>query len=75
MKELLTYIINNIVNMPEKVKINLEQTDEESLFTVTLPKEEIGTVIGSGGKTIRAIKTLLSLKGKGKNFSLEIKEA
>jgi hypothetical protein len=75
MKELLTYIINNIVNNPKEVKITLEKTGEEKMFIVNLPKEEIGTVIGSGGKTIRAIKTLLSLKGKGENFSLEIKEA
>jgi len=75
MNKLLNYIISNIVSTPEKVKITLEQADEEKLFTITLPKEEIGTVIGSGGKTIKAIKTLLSLKGKGENFSLEIKEA
>ncbi len=75
MKKLLEYLITNIVNESEKVEINLIEENDEKMFTVKLPKEEIGTVIGSGGKTIRAIKTLLSLKSKGENFSLEVKEA
>lgn len=75
MKSLLTYLIKNIVEKPNKVKITHQQNGEEKQFVVKVPKDDIGTVIGSGGKTIRAIKTLLSLKSKGQQFSLEIKEA
>lgn len=73
MKELLEYLITSIVSDPKKVKINQEE-DDDIHFIVRVSKEDVGTVIGSGGKTIRAIKTLLSLKSRGKNFSLEIKE-
>jgi len=73
-KKLLKYLIKNIISEPEKVEITTEKNNDASHFTVKVPEKEIGTVIGSGGKTIRAIKTLLSLKSKGKQFSLEIKK-
>ncbi len=75
MKELLTFLISNILTEPDKAEIIDQQKDGETFFIVKVPKDEIGTVIGSGGKTIRAIKTLLSLKSKGEQFSIEIKEA
>ncbi len=75
MKELLNFLIDNIVPDTKEVEIIHHQEGEEDKFVVELPKDKIGTVIGSGGKTIRAIKTLMSLKSKGKNFTLEIKEA
>lgn len=74
MKDLLEHLITNIVSEPKKVKVYTDD-QEENQFIVEIPKDDIGTVIGSGGKTIRAIKTLLSLKSKGENFSLEIKES
>lgn len=74
MKKLLNYLVTSIVSNPKEIKILHQHADDGEQFVVKLPKEEIGTVIGSGGKTIRAIKTLLSLKSKGKQFSLEIKE-
>ncbi len=74
MKDLLEYLITSIVSEPESVKIT-SQNGEENCFIVQVSKDDVGVVIGSGGKTIRAIKTLLSLKSKGENFSLEIKEA
>ncbi len=75
MKDLLEFIIKNIVTDSNQVKISVDKEGESTEFVVQVSKEDIGTVIGSGGKTIRAIKTLLSLKSKGENFSLEIKEA
>jgi predicted RNA-binding protein YlqC (UPF0109 family) len=74
MKELLEFLIKNILPDENEVEIIHNQENNEEEFIVKLPQDKIGTVIGSGGKTIRAIKTLMSLKSKGKNFSLEIKE-
>ena len=75
MKELLTFIIQSIVNSPQKVKIEQEEAGEETKFTITASKEDLGIIIGQQGKTIKAIKTLLNLQAQGKRFSLEVLEA
>lgn len=74
MKELLSFIIKSIVKTPEKVSISEEEAEGLVKFTISLPKEDIGMVIGRQGKTIKAIKTLLSIQAKGRPFSIEIVE-
>lgn len=75
MKELLTFIIQSIVNSPKKVKISQEEADGEIKLTIKAPKEDIGIIIGQQGKTIKAIKSLLGIQAQGKRFSLEVSEA
>jgi len=74
MKDLLTFIIKSIVKTPEKVVIAEEEVEGITKFIITLPKEEIGTVIGRQGRTIKAIKTILSVQGRGARFAIEVIE-
>ena len=61
MKEFIAYIIKNLVDEPESV--NVEETDQEGLITllVRVAKEDIGKVVGRGGKTIKSVRTIASL--------------
>ena len=58
MKDLLEYIIPNIVNHPEDVKI--EETSNDGLVNVTIQThaEDVGRVIGKSGKVIKAIRQI-----------------
>lgn len=58
MKQLLEYIIPNIVNHPEDVKI--EKTEQDGLINITIEThpEDIGRVIGKSGKVIKAIRQI-----------------
>lgn len=64
MKELLEYIVKSIVNNPEKVEI----TERESvdfpgltILTINAAEEDIGIVIGKRGRTINAIRDIISI--------------
>ncbi len=64
MKELLEYIVKSIVNDPEKVEI----TERESvdfpgltILTINTAEEDIGIVIGKRGRTINAIRDIISI--------------
>lgn len=74
MKQTLHYIITNIVEKPEDVLINEEETDEVINFTISVAKEDMGKVIGKEGKVIRAIRNVLKIpaikQGKRINISL-----
>jgi len=58
MKQLLEYIIPNIVNHPEEVKI--EETNQDGLVNVTIQThpEDVGRVIGKSGKVIKSIRQI-----------------
>lgn len=61
MEELIKYILNKIVDHPGDFKI--ESLQNEGLLTITakLNPEDMGKVIGRGGKTISAIRSLVKI--------------
>ena len=74
MKSLLEYLVLNIVDQPDKVVIEAkEETGHLNLSLKTDP-EDMGKIIGRGGKTIKALRILLRVKGilqkKGVNLNL-----
>lgn len=74
MKELLELIIKSIVDSPGKISITKEPGDLVK-FTVTAPSDQIGVIIGQQGRTIKAIKNLLSVVAKGSRFIVQVEEA
>jgi len=59
MEKLLRFIADNIVG--EKTKVIQEQKDGEIIFTILVPQEKIGWIIGKGGKVIKAIRALATI--------------
>ena len=61
MKTALSYIINSIVDSPDKVSIAEETEGDFVTFKVVVDKEDMGKVIGKNGKVIRAIRNVLKI--------------
>jgi predicted RNA-binding protein YlqC (UPF0109 family) len=77
MKEMLETIIKVIVDSPDKVKIDITETENTNIYELHVAEGEVGMVIGKQGKNISAIRTLLSAataKAGGKRSLLEIIE-
>lgn len=74
MKDLLSFIIKNIVDDPKEIEIQQEIEGDQIKLTVLVPQEQIGPIIGKGGKTIKAIKRILSVKAQDQYFTLEVEE-
>lgn len=62
MKDLVDYIVKNIVSKPEKVEV--EEEKEDSIIRVNLKVDpgDMGMVIGRNGQTIQAIRKLLTVR-------------
>ena len=58
MKQLLEYIISNIVNHPEDVVIGEEESNGLTTLTIKVNQEDMGRVIGKSGKVIKAIRQI-----------------
>ena len=58
-KNLLEYIVKNLVNHPENVEISEEQVESRIVLKLKVDKEDMGRVIGKEGRIIRSIKELI----------------
>ena len=64
MKDLLTYILSAIVDQPDTIVIDEQIEGDNYTYIVHVSQTDMGKVIGRGGKTIRAIRSLLSLNAQ-----------
>jgi uncharacterized protein len=76
MKDFVAYIVKNLVDHPDQVKINEVGGTHSVILELAVEKSDIGKIIGKRGKTINAIRTLLvSVAARnGLRVSLEILE-
>ena len=77
LKELLEYIVGEIVSKPKKVKVEESaEADGTTHLTLTVAEEDMGTVIGKQGRTIIAIRSLLKTAAAktGKRVFVELLE-
>jgi hypothetical protein len=58
-KELLEYIARELVENPDAVEVNEVHDDRGILLQLTVDPEDMGKVIGKGGRTARAIRQVV----------------
>jgi len=60
MKELVKYIAQALVDVPDKVEVKETIGEQTSVIELRVVKEDLGKVIGKQGKTAQAIRMILS---------------
>ena len=73
MKELLEFIIKNLVNEPEKVEVIETEKEKETLYTVKVSPEDFGKIIGRSGKVATAIRTVVRTSARKNNKHVFVK--
>ena len=58
-KELLEYIVKNLVTSPEQVEIFEVENDSRTVLKVKVAKEDMGRIIGKEGRIIRSIREII----------------
>ena len=59
MKELLTYIVQSLVDNPDQVSVTERKADGETIFEVRVADGDMGKVIGRQGRIAKAIRTVV----------------
>ena len=59
MKELLEYLARELVDNPDAVEVTEIEDDRGLLLRLKVDPEDMGKVIGRGGCTARAIRTVV----------------
>ena len=63
LRGLVQYVVENLVDHPEQAEILVEQRGNVVALGVRLPEEELGKVIGRGGRIAKSIRTALMVAG------------
>ena len=75
MKELLTYIVQNLVDKPDEVSVTERKSSSgEIVYEVRVGEGDMGKVIGRQGKIVKQIRILMRAvaQKKGKRVSVDI---
>lgn len=72
MKELLEYIVTNLVTKPESVSIDEQINGTDITYTLTVDPEDMGLIIGKNGQTIRSIRRLLTVRAIAENVRVNL---
>lgn len=68
MKDLVEYIVKQIVTNPDAVIVDEQVGGDGSVnLTLTVSPDDMGLVIGKGGQTIKSIRKLLIVRAMGEN--------
>ena len=73
MKDLIEFIIKNLVSKPDDVEIREEQHDRETVYIVKVDSEDFGKIIGRSGKVATAIRTVVKTSAKKNNKRVFVK--
>ena len=72
MKELLTYIVKNLVNDPDAITITETEQDDSVVYELRVAPENMGRVIGRHGRIAKEIRTLMKATGNRENKKVSV---
>ena len=74
LKELLTYIAQNLVDNPDEVNVTERETDSETIYELRVNQTDMGKVIGRQGRIAKEIRALMRSVAvrQGKRISVDI---
>jgi predicted RNA-binding protein YlqC (UPF0109 family) len=58
--ELVRYVASGLVDRPDEVHVQVIEERQASVYELEVAESDLGKIIGRGGKTARALRTLVS---------------
>jgi hypothetical protein len=69
-QELVTMIVKALVDEPERVVVNKIEGERSIIFEVRVAPDDLGKVIGKGGRIANALRTLVRAAGTKEHKSI-----
>jgi len=75
MKHFLEFVVRSLVDNPDDVQISEVAGEKETGYRIGLHPADVGLVIGKGGRTISAIRSVINAANKaGDHLAVEVVE-
>ena len=63
MRELVEFLVRALVEQPDKVEVEEFEEDGDLVLEVSVAENDLGRVIGRGGRIARALRTVVRAGG------------
>ena len=73
MRDLVEFLIKNLVSKPESVEITETEKDNEIVYSIKVDDEDFGKIIGRSGKVAAALRTVIRTASKKQNKRVFVK--
>ncbi len=70
MQELVTMMVKGLVDQPDQVVVNKVEGERSIIFEVRVAPDDLGKVIGKGGRIANALRTLIRAAGTRERKSI-----
>lgn len=73
-RDLVDFILKKLVDHPDEIQINSDRSEDGLSLTVDIDESDRGRVIGKGGRTARALRSVVRAAGalNDEQYQLEI---
>jgi predicted RNA-binding protein YlqC (UPF0109 family) len=71
-EELLMSLVRGLVDRPDQVELRSQPEEGGTLFELKVAPEDVGKVIGRDGRTVNAIRTLLSVAAQRRGLKARL---
>ncbi len=68
----LQHLVRAIVDNPEDVAVELRSIGKSDLLEIRVHPADLGRVIGKGGKTATALRTIVNALADGKRIRVDV---
>jgi len=75
LEDLLLFLARSLVDEPEKVEVEGRETDSKVDLTLRVAPDDVGKVIGRGGRIVKAIRTVLKAASVKANKRVNVEVA
>ena len=74
MRDLVLWLARELVDRKEAVRVDAIERDRSTVFELTVDPDDLGRVIGRGGRTAKALRTVLdsAARKEGRRAVLDI---
>jgi len=72
MQQLVEYLVRAIVDEPEAVQVSPVERSGMTVYQVEVAQSDLGQVIGRGGRTADALRTVVSAAAKKRSIHATI---
>lgn len=71
-EDLVRFLIESLIEQPDAMKIEKIESGDSVRFEVVLDPDDVGKVIGRGGRIIKAVRTLARAAGSTEGLHVDV---
>jgi uncharacterized protein len=75
LEEALEHLVRGIVQYPDEVRVHSRALRRGSVLEVRVHPDDLGKVIGRGGRTARALRTVINALASGRYVRIDLLDA